>query len=262
MNVDKGRFPIIQDNSSSVVAFRLDQRTFAMPLDVIVQILPMMTITPIPHLSKIIKGTINVRGKDILVISLRSHFGVAEEELQLYTPLLLLNLHDRLLALIVDSVLDVMTLPMEKVTSLHNIMPDGIEDNPTLRVRGISQYNDEAVLVLDPDNLFYNQQSVIQNYLETGTGVDEHTPVLKNTPIEEDIPVPVPSDRHLAKSKRIPAVKRTHAAKSIPVVEDMPIAESVSVAEITPPVELESAPAVEEAPAPAPSLEHTPEEDK
>lgn len=248
----------VQQNTP-VVAFRLDQRTFAMPLDVIVQILPMMTITPIPHLSKIIKGTINVRGKDILVISLRSHFGVVEEELQLYTPLLLLNLHDRMLALIVDSVLDVMTLPMEKVTSLHNIIPDGIEDNPMLR--GISQYNDEAVLVLDPDHLFYNQQSVIQNFLETGTGVDEHTPVIKDTPIEEDIPVPAPSDRHLAKSKRIPATKRTHAAKSIPVVEDVPIAENIPVAENN--LVLETAPAVEEeAPAPAPSLEHSPEEDK
>jgi len=180
--MDKLTSPLVQGNTSSVVAFRLDRRTFAMPLDVIVQILPMMTITPIPHLSRIVKGTINVRGKDILVISLRSHFGVPEEELQLYTPLLLLNLHDRMLALIVDSVLDVMTLPMEKVTSLQTILPDGIENNPM--VLGISQHNNEAVLVLDPNHLFYSQQIVMQNLLETNISPESAI---------EEVPVPVPS---------------------------------------------------------------------
>ncbi len=69
--------PVPIQQNIHVIAFRLDRRTFALPLDVIVQILPMMTITPIPHLSKIVKGTINVRGQDILAISLRNHFGMA-----------------------------------------------------------------------------------------------------------------------------------------------------------------------------------------
>jgi len=34
----------------SVVAFKINQRIFAMPLEFIVQILPMMEITPIPHM--------------------------------------------------------------------------------------------------------------------------------------------------------------------------------------------------------------------
>jgi purine-binding chemotaxis protein CheW len=147
----------VQQNTS-VVAFRLDQRTFALPLDVIVQILPMMLITPIPHISKIVKGTINIRGEDVLVINLRSHFGVEEIDLQLYTPLLLLKLNDRLLALIVDAVLDVTSLPLEKLTSLQNILPEGIEDSPMLR--GVTYHNDETILVLDPERLFYNQHPI------------------------------------------------------------------------------------------------------
>jgi len=177
--MDNHSSPVVQGIASSMVAFRLDQRTFAMPLEVIVQILPMMTITPIPHISKIVKGTINVRGEDVLVVSLRSHFGLAEEELQLYTPLLLLKLHNRLLALVVDSVLDVMTIPMEKVTNLQNILPEGIENIPMLR--GISYHDNEAILVLDPDHLFYNQQVLAQHPGEMTASVDSDKPV-PNTP--------------------------------------------------------------------------------
>jgi purine-binding chemotaxis protein CheW len=169
--------------NAAVVAFRLDRRTFALPLDVIMQILPMMIITPIPHLNRIVKGTINIRGDDVLVISLRSHFGAAETELQLYTPLLLLKLNDLQLALIVDSVLEVMNLPLEKVTSLQSILPEGIENIPMLK--GVAYHNDETILVLDPDHLFYDQRTAVQLLTELRTSAVSNTPDATNTPVED-----------------------------------------------------------------------------
>lgn len=179
--MEKTVAPFAQQNAS-VVAFRLDQRTFALPLDVIVQILPMMIITPIPHMSKIVKGTINIRGEDVLVVNLRNHFGIEEIELQLYTPLLLLKLNDRLLALIVDAVLDVMNLPLEKMTNLQNILPTGIENIPMLR--GVAYHNDETILVLEPDRLFYDQHADLQHLTELRTSAPSDTPVT-DTPIED-----------------------------------------------------------------------------
>lgn len=155
-----------------VVAFRLDHRAFALPLNVVMQILPMMAITPIPHTNKSIKGTINVRGEDVLVINLRGHFGMEEEALQLYTPILLLKLHQRSLAFIVDSVMDVLNLPLQKVTNLPDILPEGIESVPVLR--GVAHQNDETVLVLDPDHLF-------DNHLHFETS--EHAPATKAAPV-------------------------------------------------------------------------------
>ena len=144
------------ERTTSVVAFRMDKQTFALPLRVIMQILPMMTITPVPDMDRIVKGTINVRGESALVISLRSHFALEEKSLQVYTPMLLLNIHDRKLALIVDEVLDVMNLPVEKLSSLETILPDGIKNTPI--VQGLAYFKDESIVVLNPDKLFYNQK--------------------------------------------------------------------------------------------------------
>jgi chemotaxis signal transduction protein len=168
----------------------------------------MMTITPIPHISKIVKGIINIRGEDILVVSLRSHFGLTEEELQLYTPLLLLKLQGRSLVLIVDAVLDVVTLPLEKVTNLQNILPEGIENIPMLR--GISYHNNEAVLVLDPDHLFYDQHILTHNPIEPRTSAISDMYV-SNMPIEDAL---------VSALDAKPIKKRKPVAKSAPVEED------------------------------------------
>jgi purine-binding chemotaxis protein CheW len=252
--------PLTQQNTS-VVAFRLDQRTFALPLDVIVQILPMMTITPIPHMSRIVKGTINIRGEDVLVISLRSHFGIEEIELQLYTPLLLLKLNNRLLVLIVDAVLDVMSLPLEKLTSLQNILPEGIEDIPMMR--GVSYYKDETILVLDPEHLFYNHHPLAQLPDELKTGATSDTPSAMRMLIEDAL-IPPSADRPAV--KRTPVAKRKPAAKSTPVVESVPVVEDALIVESAPAVEdapvVESAPVEENTPLALPPENDAPVEDE
>lgn len=233
--------PPAQQNTS-VVAFRLDQRTFALPLDVIMQILPMMTITPIPHLSKIVMGTINIRGEDVLVINLRTHFNMEEVDQQLYTPLLLLKLKDRLLALVVDAVLDVMNLSLEKVTTLQDMLPEGIDNIPLMQ--GIAYHNDDTILVLDPDHLFYNQNTVTQQPIESRTSAIAEPPVVENIPVTKS---------SLA-AKRKSVAKSARVAISEPIEEDMPVGESASV--------MENAPVEENMPVPISSPEDSPAEDE
>ena len=214
--------------NTSVVAFQLDGRTFALPLDAIVQLLPMMTITPIPQMNKIVKGTINVRGEDILVVNLRCHLGIEEIPPQLYTPLLLLKSHNRSLALIVDSVLDVMALPLEKMTSLQNILPEGIEGIPMLH--GVSRHNDETVLVLDPDHLFDSHHHTVEAEIRAREAAPaivkkEVAPVIKDEPVAKDEPVvkdePVAKDEPIAQDALV-AKDEPIAVKEAPVAKDTP----------------------------------------
>jgi purine-binding chemotaxis protein CheW len=126
-------------------------------------------------MSKIVRGTINIRGEDALVISLRGHFGMEELEAQLYTPLLLTKIHGHLLALIVDAVMDVMSLPLEKVTGLQHILPEGIENIPMLK--GIAHSSEETILVLEPERLFYNRNGIAQPPVDLKTSADDEVPV-------------------------------------------------------------------------------------
>jgi purine-binding chemotaxis protein CheW len=223
--MDNAIAPHTQQNVS-VVAFRLSQRTFALPLDVIVQILPMMTITPIPHMSKIVQGAINIRGEDVLVISLRTHFNMEEMAPQLYTPLLLLKLKERSIALIVDAVLDVMNLPLERLTDLQNMLPEGIENTPVLK--GVSHYNNDTILVLDPNHLFYNQQPNTPHPVELKTrsvlDMSVMDALIEGTQTPASINAP-------ATKKRSP-IKRKSAATS-EAIEDTPIATDANNKEIS-----------------------------
>jgi chemotaxis signal transduction protein len=103
-----------------------------------------------------------------LVISLRLHFNLEEKSPQLYTPLLLLNIQNRQLALIVDEVLDVVNLPLEGIDALENILPNGIQNTPLLK--GLGYLNNETILVLDPDQLFNNQSFEFISKIEAGEG--------------------------------------------------------------------------------------------
>ena len=222
--------PHVQKNSS-VVAFKLDQRTFALPLETIVQILPMMTITPIPHLSKIVKGTVNIRGEDVLVINLRNHFNLEETDLQLYTPLLLLKLRNRMLVLIVDAVLDVMNLPIETLTGMQAMLPEGIDNLPLLQ--GVSYYNNDTILVLDPDNLFYNHHTLVQSTIESKTSAPAETPVKKEPSI---------ADALVAIAAKAPAAEIKPAAEA-------PIAETAPATETKPAEQKKTMAAAKKAPA-------------
>lgn len=202
-----------------VVAFKLNRRTFALPLEVIVQILPMMTITPIPHFSSIVKGTVNIRGEDVLVVSLRGHFNMEEAPLQLYTPLLLLKLKNRSLALIVDAVLDVMNLPLETMTDIKDMLPEGIEDLPMLQ--GVSRFNDDTILVLSPDNLFYNHRTLLQQSpAELITSAPADMPAA-GAPIEDALVSMLGEAAEAPALEKKPAAKKV-SAKKMPAAKEAP----------------------------------------
>jgi len=176
------------ENALSFVAFQINRRTFALPLSVIVQILPMMTIIPIPHASRIVKGTINVHGQSVVVVSLRAHFGMEEEALQLYTPMLLVNLRDRTLALIVDEMREVLSIHPDAITNLDSLMPDGIQNIPMLH--GLFYNKDETILLLDPEKLFHiSEQVYVERVHDIGPILDQIPNAHQNPDLEAGAPV-------------------------------------------------------------------------
>jgi len=163
-----------------LVIFRLDRQTYALPITSIVQIIEMVTITPIPQIGNTaVEGVINVHGAAVPVVNLRRHFGLPEAALGLYTPIILAQIGEQTVGLIVDRVLDVLSLPAERVTRIVDILPEGLGQVPVLRGLAHIQHlpspwtgrqarptdeiregdegeslADEAVFLLDPEHLF------------------------------------------------------------------------------------------------------------
>ncbi|MBN1978313.1 MAG: chemotaxis protein CheW [Anaerolineae bacterium] len=140
----------------NVVAFRLEQQTYALPIEPIAQIIDMVAITPVPQLSQVVEGVINVHGEAVAVVKLRRHFGLEDTPLQLNTPILLTRIGGQTIGLIVDEVTDVFNLPADQIVQLGEILPEELGDAPIFR--GLTYVADDAMLMLDPDQIFRPDQ--------------------------------------------------------------------------------------------------------
>jgi purine-binding chemotaxis protein CheW len=140
-----------------LVAFRLDQQTYALHIEAIVQIIEMVTIMPIPQISNTVEGVINVRGAPVPVVNLRRYLGLPEAALQLHTPIILAQVGELMVGLIVDEVLDVLSLPGGQITRPANILPEGL--GGALILQGLAHTPDGMMLLLDLEHLFLPHQA-------------------------------------------------------------------------------------------------------
>jgi purine-binding chemotaxis protein CheW len=162
------------ENSSGqrdLIAFRLGDQTYALPIEPIVRIIEMVTITPIPQLSKTVEGVINVQGKAVPVINLRRQFGLPQVPFGLRTPIIVVQVDEHKFGLVVDEVIDVLSLAAEQVVRVVDIMPDGVDSASILE--GLVHIQNDTVLVLDVEHLLAPGQA--QALMEVAASLPEVT---------------------------------------------------------------------------------------
>ncbi len=138
-------------DQQGMMAFRLANQTYALPIKPIVRIIEMVTITPIPQLSSVVEGVINMHGVAVPVINLRRHFGLPDVAWGLRTPIILVQISEQTFGLIVDEVIDVLNISMDRVSRVADILPDVMSEEPI--IRGVAHIEDETVLLLDVEYL-------------------------------------------------------------------------------------------------------------
>jgi purine-binding chemotaxis protein CheW len=164
----------------SLVAFRLDRQTYALPIEPIVQIIEMVAITPIPQVNPAVEGVINVRGTAVPVVNLRCQLGLPEAKLQLHTPIILVQTGERMVGLIVDQVADVLNIRADQITRPKDMLPDGLSDVPL--VQGLTHTAQGALLLLDLEHLLASNQAQLAQALEALSAINDSS--------EDDQPEP------------------------------------------------------------------------
>lgn len=106
------------------VEFRIGDESYAICISDIHEIIRMLDITEIPNSQTYVKGVINLRGKIVPVISLRSLFGMQADDLSKSTRIVVVHHREDSVGIIVDRV--------NKVTTFGDIQP------PPERVGGIN----------------------------------------------------------------------------------------------------------------------------
>ncbi len=101
----------IVGNILQLVSFQLDQEEFAIDILGVQEIIRVVEITPVPNAPYYVEGVINLRGKVIPIVNLRSRFGLSPASPSKETRIIVVEVLDSILGFIVDSVEEVLRLP-------------------------------------------------------------------------------------------------------------------------------------------------------
>ena len=173
--------------TASLVVFRLDRVHYAIAIEPILQIIEMVTITPVLKTEDWVEGIINYHGDPIPVVNLRRHFRMEAVPHRWHTPIILLNLADRQVGLIVDDVLDVLALSPDQILDPRSILPASIPETPLLK--GLIQTQENMILLIDLAYLFDQQQlDALSAAVEALNEQALQAPEQKTEPDEEEKP--------------------------------------------------------------------------
>lgn len=106
-----------------LIVFTLDERYYALHLEVVERTVRMVEITPLPKAAEMVIGVINVHGSIIPVLNIRRRFRLPEREAQLNHQLIIARTSRRRVALVADTVSDVVSLAPEQLVDPAGILP-------------------------------------------------------------------------------------------------------------------------------------------
>jgi purine-binding chemotaxis protein CheW len=133
-----------------LVVFNIGSEEFGVEIMKVQEIIRMTNITKIPQASGFVKGIINLRGKIIVVINLNVIMGMESKEQDENTRIIVTDIGNTVMGFIVDSVSEVIRLPVNSVESAPAIIANKIG---TEYVRGVGKLEDRLLILLDLDKI-------------------------------------------------------------------------------------------------------------
>lgn len=136
-----------------LASVRIGTAQFAVDIMRIREILVPQLLSPLPRTSELLEGVINLRGSVIPVMNMRKRFGMPAVTDGFTGKLLVVTLVGQLLALAVDDVTDVISVPVGDIKApLQNITGVGMEF-----LLGVCMYQNCVYMILDVDSLLFSQ---------------------------------------------------------------------------------------------------------
>lgn len=143
------RDSIINADTDQHVTFLIDRETYGVPVEKVKEIIGMSNITHVPNMVEFMKGVINLRGMVVPVVDMRKKFYLKEREYDATTVIIIVEVKDKLIGMIVDSVSDVLDIPVENIQETPNFSTS-IENE---FISGIGRVADDMIILLDVDKI-------------------------------------------------------------------------------------------------------------
>jgi purine-binding chemotaxis protein CheW len=131
------------------LTFRLGGEEYGIEILKVQEIRSYEPPTRIANSASFFKGVVNLRGVIVPIVDLRLKFGCESADYNDFTVVIVLNIRGRVVGAVVDSVSDVLELPVEAVRPAPEI--DAAVD--TSHITGIANVADRMLILMDIDAL-------------------------------------------------------------------------------------------------------------
>jgi purine-binding chemotaxis protein CheW len=147
-----------------LVSFNLDQEEYGVEVLKVREIIRMPGITKMPNTPPYVEGIINLRGKVIPIISLRSRFGLVESENNTHTRIIIMDVDGTLNYFIVDAVSEVIRIHSSDIQPPPAlVMPGGVSQE---FISGVYNNADRHLIIMDIDRMFSDEEKTAFETLE------------------------------------------------------------------------------------------------
>ena len=131
------------------LTFRLDQEEYGIDILKVQEIRGYEPPTRIAHAPEFIKGVVNLRGTIVPIVDMRLKFNCSKADYNSFTVVIILNLRNRVVGIVVDSVSDVMELSPDNMRSAPDI-ESAIDSSCIL---GLGSVGERMLILLDIEKL-------------------------------------------------------------------------------------------------------------
>ncbi len=147
---------ITENDETQLVVFMLENEEFACNIEDVREVLKMVRVTPLPRSLDFVQGVINLRGEVIPVIDLRKRFGLPEAGQSDDSRIIIVEVEERMVGLIVDSVSEVIRLLKTHIQDA----PSKIAGEQKGLILGVGKIENRLLIILNLDCILTTEEQI------------------------------------------------------------------------------------------------------
>ncbi len=138
------------------LTFHLAKEDYGIEIRYVTEIIGIQKITDVPDMPAFVKGVINLRGKVVPVMDVRTRFGLPARDYDDRTCIIVVNIDDKEVGLVVDKVNEVADIPDQQIEP-----PPRTNRESTRYIQGMGKIGNEVKILLDVQKLLYSDELVM-----------------------------------------------------------------------------------------------------
>jgi len=136
------------------LTFHLAGEDYGIEIAFVTEIIGIQNITDVPDMPDFIKGVINLRGKVIPVMDVRTKFKLEAREYDERTCIVVVDINDTSIGLVVDEVSEVVDIPENQVEPA----PQTGKGKSSRYLQGMGKIGDDVKILLNVKMLLYEEE--------------------------------------------------------------------------------------------------------